>query len=60
VELYFHSPNTSSWRGAQLKHRDNFTFTFLYYHVFSLASFILLLLNKDLKGGSGGRLENTA
>jgi hypothetical protein len=27
VELYIHSPNTS-WRGAQLKHRDNFTFTF--------------------------------
>jgi hypothetical protein len=29
VELYFHSPNTPSWRGAQLKkkHRDNFTFT---------------------------------
>jgi hypothetical protein len=23
VELYFHSPNTPSWRGAQLKHRDN-------------------------------------
>jgi hypothetical protein len=21
-------PNTSSWRGAQLKHRDNFTFTY--------------------------------
>jgi hypothetical protein len=21
-------PNTPSWRGAQLKHRDNFTFTF--------------------------------
>jgi hypothetical protein len=21
-------PNTASWRGAQLKHRDNFTFTF--------------------------------
>jgi hypothetical protein len=31
VELYLHSPNTSSWRGAQLgEHRDNFTFTF--YH----------------------------
>jgi hypothetical protein len=29
VELYLHSPNTPSWRGAQLKHRDNFTFTFL-------------------------------
>jgi hypothetical protein len=22
VELYLHSPNTPSWRGAQLKHRD--------------------------------------
>jgi hypothetical protein len=30
VELYFHSPNTPSWRGAKLKkkHRDNFNFTF--------------------------------
>jgi hypothetical protein len=28
VELYIHSPNTPSWRGAQLKHRDNFIFTF--------------------------------
>jgi hypothetical protein len=28
LELYLHSPNTPSWRGAQLKHRDNFTFTF--------------------------------
>jgi hypothetical protein len=25
VELYLQSPNTPSWRGAQLKHRDNFT-----------------------------------
>jgi hypothetical protein len=24
VELYFHSPNTPSWRGAQGEHRDNF------------------------------------
>jgi hypothetical protein len=31
VELYLHSPNTPSWRDAQLKkwHRDNFTFTFI-------------------------------
>jgi hypothetical protein len=31
VELYLHSPNKPSWRGAQLKtkHRDNFTFTFM-------------------------------
>jgi hypothetical protein len=27
VELYLHSPNMPSWRGAQLKRRDNFTFT---------------------------------
>jgi len=27
VELYLHYPSTSPWRGAQLKHRDNFTFT---------------------------------
>jgi len=26
VELYLHSHNTPSWNGAQLKHRDNFTF----------------------------------
>jgi hypothetical protein len=25
VELYLHSPNTPSWRGTQLKHRDYFT-----------------------------------
>jgi hypothetical protein len=30
VKLYLHSPNTSSWRGVQLKHRDNFTFTFTF------------------------------
>jgi hypothetical protein len=29
VEQYLHSPNASPWRGAQLKHRDIFTFTFL-------------------------------
>jgi hypothetical protein len=27
AELYLHSPNTPPWRGAQLKSRDNFTFT---------------------------------
>jgi hypothetical protein len=26
MELYFHSTNTPSWFGAQLKHRDKFTF----------------------------------
>jgi hypothetical protein len=28
VELYLHSSNMPSRRGAQLKHRDNFTITF--------------------------------
>jgi hypothetical protein len=28
VELCVHSTNTPSWRGAELKHRDCFTFTF--------------------------------
>jgi hypothetical protein len=31
VALYLHSPNTPSWHGAQLKHRDNFTFTYSSY-----------------------------
>jgi hypothetical protein len=26
-------PNTPPWRGAQLKHRDNFTFTFIFSKV---------------------------
>jgi hypothetical protein len=25
-------PNTPSWRGAQLKHRDNFTFLLLHFN----------------------------
>jgi hypothetical protein len=28
VELYHHSPNAPSWRGAQGEHRDEFTYTF--------------------------------
>jgi hypothetical protein len=35
VELYLQYPNTSSWRGAKLKHRDNFTFTFTSSHTSS-------------------------
>jgi hypothetical protein len=30
VELYLLSSDTPSWRGAQLRHRDNFTFTFIH------------------------------
>jgi len=31
VALYFHSPNMPSWRSAQIKHRDNFTFYILIF-----------------------------
>jgi hypothetical protein len=33
VELYLHSPNASSWCGAQLKHRDNFNLPFTFINV---------------------------
>jgi len=36
MEQYLHSPNTSSWHDAQLKHRDNFIFTSFVFHVISL------------------------
>jgi hypothetical protein len=35
---YTSTPNTRSWRGAQLKHRGNFTFTF-YYHTVNTLTF---------------------
>jgi hypothetical protein len=41
-ELYLHSPSTPSWRGAQLKQRDNFTFNFLHYLWRSLMSLSLV------------------
>jgi hypothetical protein len=31
MKLYLYSPNTPWWCGAQLKHRDNFIFTFTSY-----------------------------
>jgi hypothetical protein len=33
VELYLHSCNTPSWRGAQLKHRDKFIYIYIYIYV---------------------------
>jgi hypothetical protein len=48
VELYFHSPNTPSWRGAQLKHRDNFTFTF-YLHKYCRSNRRLSKISEVLK-----------
>jgi hypothetical protein len=40
VELYLHSPGMSSWRGAQLKHRDTFNF----YHV------VIIFISKLMDG----------
>jgi len=47
VELYLHYPNTFSWRGAQLKHSDNFTFTF--YNILCLPWFFLIFPRRKSK-----------
>jgi len=44
VEQYVHSPNTPTWRGAQLKHRDNFTFLLKYVTEFTSLMFQWWLL----------------
>jgi hypothetical protein len=36
VKIYHQSPSTPSWRDAQLKHKDNFTFLYLYLKYFSI------------------------
>jgi hypothetical protein len=43
MELYLHSPNTPSWRGAQLKHRANFIFI-LIICVASQRAFIVVVV----------------
>jgi hypothetical protein len=57
VALYFHSPNTPSWRGAQLKHRDNFTFTFsfIYTYSFVLVHFTEYYADQIKEDELGGR-----
>jgi len=44
VELYLHSPNTTSRRGAQLKHRDNFTLLYLTLLDFTLRYFTFTVI----------------
>jgi hypothetical protein len=48
VELYLHSYNTPSWRGAQLKHRDNFTFTFCRQEICLIKCGVLIFLQKNM------------
>jgi hypothetical protein len=47
VDLYIHSPNTPSWRGSHLKHRNNFTFYLFItsnpYEVQKIKEILLLL-----------------
>jgi hypothetical protein len=40
VELYLHFLNTPSWWSAQLKHRDNFTFTLFFFFFFFFFFFL--------------------
>jgi hypothetical protein len=40
-------PNTPSWRGVQLKHRDNFTFTFIVHS----NRFVCERVQKSLRAG---------
>jgi hypothetical protein len=61
-------PTTPSWRGAQLKHRDNFTFTFvscnlcrsfvahcmIRFHPFTEIFFCRFSLLLKLSNGVGG------
>jgi hypothetical protein len=49
VELYLHSPNTPSWRDAQLKHRDNFTFTLRTVFMLNLSN-MAVLRRSSLRG----------
>jgi hypothetical protein len=50
VELYIHSPNMPSRRGAQLQHRDNFTFTFNFNTFISRSNELSLTkLNQDMR-----------
>jgi hypothetical protein len=53
MKLYLHSPNTPSWRGAQLKHGDNFTFredtpiAVLTYHFLSFCLSVMVTMSKQ-------------
>jgi hypothetical protein len=49
VELYIHSPNTPSWRGSQLKHRDKFTFYLYFYHSMTICLFNYFIMSEVLK-----------
>jgi hypothetical protein len=41
LKIYLHSPNMPSWGGAQLKHRDNFTFICLFVTTATVVTTVL-------------------
>jgi len=41
MELYIHFPSMTSWRGAVLKHRDNFTF---YLIIIAIIIIIIIII----------------
>jgi hypothetical protein len=48
MELYLHSSNTPSLRGAQVKYRDNFAFTFTFIRfIFVMSSAIVVAYFMD-------------
>jgi hypothetical protein len=49
MALYLHYPNTPSWRGAQLKHRDNFAFNFYLSAYVNLMSSLMKRLKSSCK-----------
>jgi hypothetical protein len=57
VELYLHSPNMPSWRGAQLKHRDYFTFTPFLWIVAALCRSITPTFLYERKSKSKGKFQ---
>jgi hypothetical protein len=56
VELYLHSSNTTSWLGAQLKHRDNFAF-YLYIILQIVFNFTLQYIIRNVQGKQEAELN---
>jgi hypothetical protein len=63
VDLYIHSSNTPSWRGTQLKHRDNFTFTIIIIIIIIIIIVVVVVVvvvvveSRDSSVGTATRLR---
>jgi hypothetical protein len=54
VELYLHSTASPSWRGARLKHRDNFTL-----YLYMAWNEVVLWVFNDVEGNDCDLFEGT-